>query len=41
VYKEQIVEMKHNLEGSSVNVAPKRWRVKEVERSITMERIWR
>jgi hypothetical protein len=35
LYKEQIAKMKHNLEGSNGNVAPKQQCVKEVERSIT------
>jgi hypothetical protein len=40
-YKEQIVEIKHSLEGNSVKFAPKQWHVKEIERSITVERILR
>jgi hypothetical protein len=35
MYKEQIIEMKRSLEGSSGNAAPKWQHVKEVERSIT------
>jgi hypothetical protein len=37
LYKEQIVKMKHNLEGKCANATPKLQCVKEVERNMILE----
>ncbi len=37
LYKEQIVEMKHNLESNCANATPKWQCVKEVEKKIILE----